>query len=237
VSALSRAGGPFALCLALASAAAWGVSASGAQTADFVLPADSAAAAESLRIADSIAVADSIAFEEAAAAEAAETFGNSRSILDRTRNPGFLTYTTSYAVNRGNRTWTQGADFYVAPGPVQVANQTTITIGKEERAGRENRNRSTRTELAYRVAPWLRLGGALGLQRISDDATTANFVPLRQDNDDISAQARFNKRFGPYPVNGPLAYGHLDNQQFPQHSPGSTHGPLAGPQRAAELLG
>ncbi len=232
MSALSRAGGPFALCLALAFAAAWGVSASGAQPADFVLPADSAAAAESLRIADSIAVADSIAFEEAAAAEAAETFGTSRSILDRQRNPGFLTYNTSYAVNRGNRTWTQGADFYVSPGPVQVANQTSITIGKEERAGRENRNRSTRTEIAYRVAPWLRLGGALGLQRISDDATTANFVPLRQDNDDISAQARFNKRFGPYPVSGLVSYGYLDNQQFQQNSKGNTFGVVAATSRS-----
>ena len=204
--------------------AAWGVSASGAQPVGMLVPADSAALAESLRIADSVAVADSIAFEEAAAAEAAETFGSSRSMLDRQRNPGFLDYTTSYAVNRGNRTWSQGADFYVEPGPVQLANQTTITIGREERAGRENRNRSTRTELAYRVSPWLRLGGALGIQRISDDASTANFVPLRQDNDDISAQARFNQRFGPYPVRALVSYGYLDNQQFQQSSKGSTLG-------------
>ncbi len=231
MSALSRAGGPFVLCLALAAAGAWGVAASGAQTADpFAFP-DSAAMAESLRIVDSVAVADSIAFEEEAAGDAG-AFGNSRSILDRQRNAGFLSYNTNYAVNRGNRTWTQGADFYAAPGLLQVANQTSITIGKEQRAGRENRNRSTRTELAYRVAPWLRLGGALGLQRISDDATTANFVPLRQDNDDISAQARFNRRFGAYPLRGLLSYGYLDNQQFDQNSKGSTFGFFAATSRA-----
>lgn len=231
VSALPRAGGPLVLCFALATAAAWSVGSSGAQEADpFAI--DSVALAESLRIVDSIAVADSIAFEEAAAAEAAATFGNSRSILDRQRQGGFFTYNTAYNVNRGNRTWTQGADVFFSPGPVEVANQTNVTIGREERAGRVNRNRSTRTELAYRVNPWLRLGGAFGIQRISDEASTANFVPLQQDNDDISAQARFNRKFGDFPVRALLSYGYLDNQQFEQNSRGSTYGLFAATSRA-----
>lgn len=240
LSALPRHGGLFGLCLVLSLAAAAGVRTTGAQVGDddAFAPGDSAALAESLRLvdsvatheADSIAVADSIAFEEEAAAQAG-TFGQARSILDRSRAPGFLTYNTSYSVNRGNRTWTQSTDFYVAPGPVQVANTTSITIGREDRIGRLDRNRSTRTELAYRVAPWLRLGGALGLQRRSDESRNANFTGLSQQSDDISAQARFNQRYGAFPVSALLSYGYLDNTQSLQNSQGSTVGLFAGTSR------
>ena len=225
VSALPRVGGLFGLCLLIAIAVAAWVDSPGAQTGGSGLPVlgDSAALAESLRLADSISVADSIAAEEEMAAEAAAAFGNARSILDRPRPPGpWLGYNTSYAVNRGNRTWTQTTDLYLAPGPVQVANTTSITIGREDRVGRLNRNRSTRTELAYRVTPFLRLGGALGLQRQSDEARNANFTGLQLENNDLSAQARFNRRFGEFPVSALLSYGYLDNTQALQNSQGST---------------
>ena len=233
VSALPRVGVPFALCLLLACALVAWVESPGAQTGTAVLPAfaDSAAWAESLRIVDSIAVADSIAFEEEAAAEAAATFGNARSILDRSRAGGFLTYNATFNVNRGNRTWTQGTDLYLEPGAVQVANVTNISITRENRIGRVNRNRGTRTELAYRVTPYLRLGGAFGIQLQSDEAQTTNFTGLDLQNNDISAQARFNKKFGEFPVRGLLSYGYLDNSQSSQNSRGSTFGLFASTAR------
>lgn len=221
VSALPRVGIPFALCLLIAFAIVAWVESPGAQPGDPGFPGirDSAAAAESLRLADSAFAADSIALEEAAAEEAAATFGNARSILDKTRAGGFLNYNTTYSVNRGNRSWSQTTDLYVAPGPVQVANATSITIGREDRVGRLNKNRSTRTELAYRVLPYLRLGGALGLQRQNDEARNrSNFTSLDLANNDASAQARFNQRYGEFPVRGLLSLGYLDNSQSQQNS-------------------
>ncbi len=234
VSALPRVGIPFAVCLLIACAVVAWVDSPGAQPGDAGFPAfgDSAAHAESLRLADSVAVADSIAFEEAAAEEAASTFGNARSILDKSRAGGFLTYNTTFAVNRGNRTWTQNTDLYVSPGPIQVANATSVTIGREDRVGRLNQNRSTRTELAYRVLPYLRLGGALGLQRQNDEARNrSNFTSLRLANNDASAQARFNRHFGAFPVRALLSYGFLDNSQARQKSQGSTVGLFASTSR------
>ena len=233
VSALPRDGGPLLLCLLIAGVLALGVRSSRAQTGDVGFPflGDSAALAESLRIADSIAVADSIAFEEAAAEEAAATFGSARSILDRQRPPGFLTYNATYNVNRGNQTWSQVADLYLEPGPVQVANNTNIVIGRESRVGRLSKNRTTRTELAYRLNSFLLVGGAFGLQRQSDEARTANFTPLDLANNDLSAQARFNKKFGQLPVRALLSYGYLDNQQSEQNSKGSTLGMYASTSR------
>ena len=228
LSALPRGGGLFGLCLVLSVAIAFGAGTTGAQVGGTGAraPGDTTGfAAESLRIADSLATAyaDSIAFEEAAA-EAEATFGNSRSIIDRTHSGGWFKYSSAYQVNRGNRTWTQNADFYLDPGPVQVANTTSITIGREDRIGRLNRNRSTKTEMAYRVTPFLRVGGALGLQRQTDDSRVSNFTGIKQENNDVSAQARFNQRFGLFPVRGLLSYGYLDNAQSLQSSSGATIG-------------
>jgi hypothetical protein len=231
VSALPRVGGLFGLCLVLALFAVAGVESPRAQpgTADSTLSYEDSVA---IAVAESIAVADSIAAEEAAAEEAAATFGSARSILDKSRAGGFLTYNTTYSVNRGNRTWSQNTDLYLAPGPVQVANTTSITIGREDRVGRLNRNRTTRTELAYRVTPYLRLGGALGLQRQSDEARNANFTGLRLANNDVSAQARFNRRFGEFPVRALASFGYLDNTQSLQNSQGSTVGLFASTSRS-----
>lgn len=209
-------------------AAATGVRPSRAQDGqpsaiDSIRLADSIAAAETLRVQDSVRVADSLAFE-AEAQQTEATFGGSgqRSILDRKRSEGLFSYNSTYSINRTNRNWGQTADFGISWGRLEAGNVTTVNIGRETRVGRVSRNRNTRTEFAYRVSPWLRLGAGFGLQRLSDEAQTANFTPIEQANDDISAQARFNRRFGAYPVIGLASIGYLNNEQFTQQSRGRT---------------
>src|SRR5688500_11074486 len=135
-----------ALCLLLASALALGIRPSLAQSgfSDIDTSGLDSAARESLRIADSLAaqpLEDEFAQEEV-------SFGASGSILDRTRTPGPLKYNTNYNVIRSNRNWSQTADLYLTRGNLEIANVTTVTIGREVNIGRLNRNRSTKTELA-----------------------------------------------------------------------------------------
>jgi hypothetical protein len=190
-------------------------------TIDSIAYYDSVASAETLRVMDSIAVADSIAAaqENAGFAEAQGTFGGARTIIDRPHPGGPLLYSTNYGINRSNRNWSQTADFKMSPGNWEIANLTSVSIGRENSVGRINRNSNTRTELAYRVSPWLRLGGGLGIGRLSDQAKT-NFSSVQQDNDDASAQALFNTHVGVYPLRGSVSYGYLKNEQREQSSSG-----------------
>ncbi len=236
LSALPRSAALLSLAVAVALAAATGVQPSRAQgggtVMDSIRYADSVAAAETLRVQDSIRVADSLAFE-AEAAETEATFGTtSRSILDRSRSAGIFSYNSAYSINRTNRNWSQGADFNVESGRFQIGNVTTVAIGRETRVGRVNRNRQTRTEFAYRLSPWLRVGAGFGLQRLSDEAQTANFTPIEQANDDASGQVRFNRKFGEYPVIGLASLGYLNNEQFTQTSKGTTFSFYGGTSRA-----
>jgi hypothetical protein len=200
----------------------------GLSPADSAALADSLKAAEEQRVADSTFTADSLAAEEeAAAAEGA--FGGSSSILDRSgRATSPFDYNTNYNVNRSNRTWSQVMNFHAARGPLEIANLTTTTIGREGRVGRVNRSGQTQTELAYRVSPVLRLGGRFGIQRITDVARSASVVPTDQANDDASAQARFNRRFGLFPVSSIASYGYLKRDQLDQKSRGTNFDFYAG---------
>ncbi|MGH7725211.1 MAG: hypothetical protein ACREOU_07245 [Candidatus Eiseniibacteriota bacterium] len=237
-SALPRSAALLCLAVAVALASASGPRSSRAQglsAIDSIRYADSVALAETLRVQDSVRVADSLAFE-AEAAETEASFGatGQRSILDRSRGPGagIFGYNSTYSINRTNRNWSQGADINVESGRFQIGNVTTVNIGRETRVGRVSRNRQTRSEMAYRVSPWLRIGGGFGLQRLSDEAQTANFTPIEQANDDVSAQLRFNRKFGDYPVIGLASFGYLNNEQFTQQSEGTTFSFYGGTSRA-----
>jgi len=190
-------------------------------------PADSAHLADSLAevreqfVADSIAFADSVAAEEEAAAAEGQ-FSGARSILDRnSQSEHPFTYNTTYNVNRANRLWGQTMSFRGQTGQLQVANLTTTTIGREGRVGRLNRSGLTQTELAYRVSPVLRVGGRFGLQRITDVSQSRSVPTTDQANDDLSAQVRFNKKFGLFPVSSVASYGYLKNDQIDQKRRGT----------------
>jgi hypothetical protein len=193
---------------------------------DSIVYMDSMAHAESLRVQDSTHVADSLAAEEEAAfAEAEGAFSGATSILDRSRpqNASPFIYNTNYSLNRGNRNWSQSADVRLKPGNLEVGNVTTMTIGREQNRTnpRISRRGETRTELAYRVSPWLRLGGGLGLNRFSDrsGSTTAT---VQQDNDDASAQALFNSTIGQSPIRGSASIGYLKSEQRDLSSRGTS---------------
>ena len=54
---------------------------------------------------------------------------------------------------------------------------------------------------------------------LDDEARNrSNFTSLRLANNDASAQARFNRHFGAFPVRALLSYGFLDNSQARQKS-------------------
>lgn len=227
---------PLAVCGVIACAIAAGpvlvrAQESNLTPAEALHLADSLAHAESLRVADSVHVADSLAQEDELAS-AAGSFGNKRSILDRNRQRLPVLYTTSYSVNRSNRSWNQNLDMYVKRGDLEFANITSANIGREVKVGRLNRNSQTQNEVAYRVSPWLRLGGRFGLQRISDQARTRNFTSTRQDVDDLSGQALFNRRFGEFPVRSAASYGYLKNVQVDQQSRGTEFSIAASTSRA-----
>ena len=193
----------------------------GLSPADSAHLADSLAEAELQRIADSTAYADSVAMEEEAAA-AEGSFGGARSILDRTAISGHpFNYNTTYNVNRANRVWGQTMNFRMTRGALQIANLTTTTVGREGRVGRINRSGLTQTELAYRVNPVLRVGGRFGIQRITDVSQSTSVPTTDQSNDDLSAQVRFNKKFGLFPVQSIASYGYLRNDQLEQKRRGS----------------
>ena len=194
---------------------------SGLSPADSAHLADSLADAREQFVADSTAYADSVAMEQEAA-DAGGSFSGGRSILDRTASSGSpIDYNSTYNVNRANRVWGQTMNFRVQNGPLQVANLTTTTIGREGRVGRVNRSGLTQTELAYRVNPYLRLGGRFGLQRITDVSQSKSVPTTNQANDDLSAQARFNKKFGLFPVQSIASYGLLRNDQVDQKRRGT----------------
>jgi hypothetical protein len=224
---------PLAVCTLVALCMAQGVrdvraaNFAGLSPLDSIHLADSLAAAESLRVADSTAFADSVAAVEAEA-EAEGTFGTKASILDRSRAGGPISYSSNYGVNRSNTTWGQSMDVHASKGGLEIANVTSVAISREGRVGRVNRSRNTQTELAYRVSPVLRLGGRLGIQRVSDVAKTRNFIGTNQAVDDLSAQARFNKKIGVFPVRSTASYGYLRNDQFKQQSRGSSFDFYAG---------
>lgn len=200
----------------------------GLSPADSAHLADSLKDAEEQRVADSTAFADSVAMEEEAA-QAEGSFGGKASILDRggrTDHP--FTYDTNYNVNRSNRVWGQTMNFRTTSGPLQVANLTTTSVGREGKVGRVNRSGQTQTELAYRVNPVLRVGGRFGIQRITDVARSTSVVGTDQSNDDLSAQVRFNKKYGVFPVQSIASYGYLRNDQLAQKSRGSNFDFYAG---------
>jgi hypothetical protein len=145
-----------------------------------------------------------------------------RSILDRAgRSESPFSYNTNYSVNRSNRIWGQTMDFHGTQGPLEVANLTTTSIGREGRVGRVNRSGQTQTELAYRVSPVLRLGGRFGIQRITDVSRSASVPGTDQSNGDLSAQARFNKVRGVSRAIG-RPYGYLRKDQLDQKSAART---------------
>jgi len=243
--ALLPALAPLAVCGLIALALAGGVDFVRAQGstlthADSLRLLDSLMAeADSQRVRDSTEVADSLLIAAAdsatqadAEAEAAGSFGNKRSILDRNRQGSPVIYNSGYSVNRSNRAWSQGIDIHTQKGNLEFGSVTTGNIGHENRVGRVNRNANSQNELAYRVSRDLRLGGRLGLQRISDEASTANFVPTRNNVDDLSAQARYNHTFGPYPVSSVASYGYLKNKQSEQESKGTSFDLYAHTSRA-----
>jgi hypothetical protein len=200
----------------------------GLSPADSAKLADSLKTAEEQRVADSTAFADSVAMEEEAAS-AEGSFGGKSSILDRgTRASHPFAYNTDYNVNRSNRVWSQRMDFRVTNGPLQVANLTSTSVGREGRVGRVNRSGQTQTELAYRLNPFLRVGGRFGIQRITDVARSTSVIGTDQSNDDLSAQVRFNKKYGPFPVQSVASYGYLRNDQLAQSSRGSNFDFYAG---------
>jgi hypothetical protein len=216
-----------ALCIGQGARDVRAQSFAGLSPADSLRLADSLKAVEEQRVADSTAFADSVAMAEEEAA-AGGTFGTKASILDRARQGGLLLYTSNYSVNRSNRNWGQNMDFHITRGGLEIANVTSATIGREARVGRVNRNRNTQTELAYRVSPVLRLGGRLGIQRVTDEATSRNFTGTRQSVDDLSAQVRFNRRLGAFPLRSVASYGYLKNDQFEQQSRGTSFDFYAG---------
>ena len=224
---------PLLACALVAACVASGVREVRAQNFTGLSPADSARLADSLRVAeeqrvaDSTFTADSLAMEEEAASQS--SFGDVRSILDRGGRSGSpFDYSTTYNVNRSNRIWGQTMNFHAARGPLEVANLTTTSIGREGRVGRVNRSGQTQTEVAYRVNPVLRVGGRFGIQRITDVAQSASVVGTDQANDDASAQARFNRKFGVFPVQSIVSYGYLKRDQLEQKSRGTNFDFYAG---------
>jgi hypothetical protein len=233
--ALLPALAPLAVCGLIALALAGGVDFVRAQGstlthADSLRLLDSLMAeADSQRVRDSTAVADSLAAAEAdsiaqadAEAEAAGAFGNKSSILDRQRQGAPVIYNSGYSVNRSNRAWNQGIDLHTRRGNLEFGSVTTANVGRENRVGRVNRSANTQNEVAYRVTTDLRLGGRLGLQRNTDEASSANFVPTKNYVDDLSAQGRYNHTFGVYPVSSIVSYGYLKNTQSEQQSKGTS---------------
>ncbi|MEP7029114.1 MAG: hypothetical protein ABI960_11000 [Candidatus Eisenbacteria bacterium] len=224
--ALLPALAPLAACVAVALVLVLGVDFVRAQ-GEALSPADSLRLADSLRVADSTHVADSTAFADSVAeadaeAEAGGTFGNNRSILDRSRQGGPVIYNSGYSVNRSNRNWSQGIDIYTQRGRLEFANVTNASVGREARVGRVNRNSQTQNELAYRVSRALRLGGRLGIQRVSDNAQSRNFTSTRSNVDDFSGQVRFNSNLGAFPLRSVASYGYLRNNQSTQQSKGTS---------------
>ncbi len=217
---------PLAACVAIALVLTLGVDFVRAQ-GEPLSPADSLRLADSLRVGDSTRVADSTAYADSVAladaeAEADGAFGNKRSILDRTRRGSPVVYNSGYTVNRSNRNWNQGIDIFTQRGNLEFANVTNASVGREARVGRVNRNSQTQNEIAYRVSHSLRVGGRLGIQRVSDKASSRNFISTRSGVDDLSGQVRFNRNFGAYPVRSVASYGYLKNSQTQQQSKGTS---------------
>lgn len=101
-----------------------------------------------------------------------------------------FSYNTSYSVGQRQSTWRNAADFRSTRGPAFVSNSTTIELSRPDRRTRRQ-NRSTNTEVGWRLSPDLSVGGRVNLTRYdSRDPGSIYNVAERTNEYQLSIRSR-----------------------------------------------
>jgi len=101
-----------------------------------------------------------------------------------------FSYNTSYSVGQRQSTWRNAADFRSTRGPAFVSNTTTIELSRPDRRSRRQ-NRSTNTEVGWKLLPDLSVGGRVNLTRYdSRDPGSIYNVGERTNEYQLSIRSR-----------------------------------------------
>jgi hypothetical protein len=100
-----------------------------------------------------------------------------------------FSYNTSYSVGQRQSTWRNTADFRSNRGPAFVSNATTIELSRPDRRSRRQ-NRSSNTEIGWKLSPDLSVGGRVNLLRYDSRDASIYSVADRTNEYQLSIRSR-----------------------------------------------